>query len=118
MIGVHREVFKLIYHMRGGFTYETVWWKLPVYLRRFYMRRLSDQKEREAEQIKNAGNDDQFSGEGLPDGWTPPQSDGDGEGLPDSMQGEYSMTDRDKPELHEAMENAPPDIKRKLKNDG
>lgn len=74
------------------------------------MQRLKERKEREKEQIKKSGKGE-GSGSSTSDEFS-------GEGIPDDLEGDYKMTDRDKPELHEMMESAPPDIRRKFEDDG
>jgi len=38
---IHSEIFDLIYHSNGGFTFSDVY-ELPIYLRKFYMKKLKD----------------------------------------------------------------------------
>ena len=51
------QIFDLVYHSQGGFTYQDVY-HMPIYLRSFYIRRLSklfkDQKKEHDKQIKKA----------------------------------------------------------------
>lgn len=37
---VHREIFELCYHGKGGFTWSEVY-EMPVWLRRFYIREIN-----------------------------------------------------------------------------
>lgn len=84
-----------------------MWWKLPVFLRRWYLEELKDQKEREKKEVEESASGGGRSGSG--------DDEFSGEGVPDDYKSELSTTDRDKPELHEMMENAPPDVRRKWK---
>jgi len=48
-IVLHDEIFNLCYYSNGGFTQSEVY-ALPVYLRRFYLKKLVDAKKQEASQ--------------------------------------------------------------------
>ena len=48
---IHEQVFQLIYFGKGGFTFDEVY-NMPIYLRRFYLKRLDSQYEDEAKQVK------------------------------------------------------------------
>jgi hypothetical protein len=49
--GVYEEIFQLKYH--GGFSvFET--YNLPINIRRWFLKRLSDQFKKEAEQMERA----------------------------------------------------------------
>ena len=52
-LGLHEEIFNLCYYGNGGFTHSQVY-NMPVYLRRFYIKKLVDTKKQEAEQHENA----------------------------------------------------------------
>ena len=47
-VGKQEQIFDLVYHSQGGFTYQDVY-NMPVYLRTFYIRKMSkmfsDQKK-------------------------------------------------------------------------
>jgi len=43
---IHEEIFNLLYYSNGSFTFRDVH-HLPVYLRKFYLRRLIQEKETE-----------------------------------------------------------------------
>ena len=48
---VHSEVFDLVYHGKGGFTWHDVY-NLPVFLRRFYIKKIVKALEDKAEAIE------------------------------------------------------------------
>lgn len=50
-VRIHQEIFQLVYHSNGGFTHDEVY-SMPIYLRYFNLRMLSNQKEKENEQVK------------------------------------------------------------------
>lgn len=50
---IHDEIFSLCYYSNGGFTHSEVY-DLPVYLRRFYLRKLTTTKQDEAAQQEAA----------------------------------------------------------------
>ena len=52
-IQVHEEIFNLSYYSQGGFTQDIVY-NLPVYLRRFYLRKLVDVRKKENEEVEKA----------------------------------------------------------------
>lgn len=52
-IAIHEEVFNLCYYSNGAFTHREAY-SLPVFLRRFYIKKLADAKKQEAEQHENA----------------------------------------------------------------
>ena len=52
-IQLHEEVFNLAYYSQGGFTQDIVY-NLPIYLRRFYIRKLVDIRNKENEQVEKA----------------------------------------------------------------
>ncbi len=51
-IRIHQEIFHLVYNSNGGFTHDEVY-TMPISLRYFYLRMLVDQKEKEADALKN-----------------------------------------------------------------
>jgi hypothetical protein len=52
-IVLHEEIFSLCYHGQGGFTQGEVY-DLPVNLRKFYLKKLIDAKQKEADEYKKA----------------------------------------------------------------
>ena len=48
---IHEQVFQLIYFGKGGFTFDEVY-NMPIYLRKFYFKRLEKEYITEAEEIK------------------------------------------------------------------
>ena len=48
---IHEQIFQLILHSKGGFTFGEVY-NLPVYLRLFYLKRLESYYKEEAKEIK------------------------------------------------------------------
>ena len=51
-------MFDLVYWGKGGFSFEQVW-DMPVYLRRYYINKISDIHKKEEEAAKNQGSDQQ-----------------------------------------------------------
>ena len=51
---IHSEIFNMVYFGEGGFTLENVY-DLPIHLRKFYARKLLDQKMREKSESENPG---------------------------------------------------------------
>ena len=43
---IHEEIFNLLYYSNGSFTFRDVH-SLPIYLRKFYLQRLIQEKETE-----------------------------------------------------------------------
>jgi len=52
-ISLHEEIFNLCYYSNGGFTHSEIY-SMPVYLRRFYIKKLVDTKKNEATQHETA----------------------------------------------------------------
>jgi hypothetical protein len=52
---IHEQIFSLAYHSQGAFTQDIVY-KLPVYLRIFYLKKLIDTKEKEKEAMEKSHN--------------------------------------------------------------
>ena len=52
-VTLHEEIFNLCYYSNGGFTQSEVY-ALPVYLRRFYLKKLVDAKKQETDQHDSA----------------------------------------------------------------
>ncbi len=50
---IHEEIFQLIYYHKGGFTFDEVY-NLPIYLRKFYLKRLEKQYQDENKEIDKA----------------------------------------------------------------
>jgi len=50
---IHEEIFQLIYYHKGGFTFNEVY-NLPIYLRKFYLKRLNKQYQDENKEIDKA----------------------------------------------------------------
>ena len=50
---IHEEIFQLIYCAKGGFTFDEVY-NLPIYLRKFYLKRLNKQYQDENTEIDKA----------------------------------------------------------------
>jgi len=53
-INLHKSIFSLITHGKGGWTWNDVYFKMPVYLRNFYIKELSLTVEEEAKASKGA----------------------------------------------------------------
>ena len=45
---IHEEIFQLILHLKGGFTFSDAY-NLPIYLRTFYLKRLQTFYKKEAD---------------------------------------------------------------------
>ena len=45
---IHEQIFSLSYHSQGAFT-QDIAYKLPVYLRIFYLKKLIETKEKDLE---------------------------------------------------------------------
>jgi hypothetical protein len=52
-IQLHEEIFNLCYHSQGAFN-QSIAYNLPIYLRRFYARKLVELKNKENDEIKSA----------------------------------------------------------------
>lgn len=52
---VHSEVFDLVYHGKGGFSWNDVY-NLPVFLRRFYIKKVIKALEDKADAIEKERN--------------------------------------------------------------
>ena len=52
---VHSEVFDLVYHGKGGFSWTDVY-NLPVFLRRFYIKKIIKALDDKAEAIEKERN--------------------------------------------------------------
>jgi hypothetical protein len=50
---LHEEIFSLCYYGQGGFTQSEVY-DLPVYLRKFYLKKLIEAKQKEADEYKKS----------------------------------------------------------------
>jgi hypothetical protein len=51
-ISLHEELFTLCYYSNGAFGHSEAY-ALPIYLRRFYIRKLVDEKAKEAKQYES-----------------------------------------------------------------
>lgn len=49
---IQEEIQQLIYHSNGGYTWYHVYNHMPVHWRKFHLRKLQEQKDKEAEQIE------------------------------------------------------------------
>jgi hypothetical protein len=49
-------VFDLVYWGQGGFSFEQVW-NMPVYMRRYYINKISDIHKKQEEASKGKSND-------------------------------------------------------------
>jgi len=54
-LGLHQEIFSVCYAGKGGFTFNEVY-DMPIHLRRYYIRLLSEQIERENKQYEDSSN--------------------------------------------------------------
>lgn len=52
-VSLHEELFNLCYYSNGAFSHTRAY-NLPVFLRRFYIKKLSDTKKQEADQNESA----------------------------------------------------------------
>jgi hypothetical protein len=52
---IHDQIFSLSYHSQGAFTQDIVY-KLPVFLRIFYLKKLIEFKEKEKESMEKSQN--------------------------------------------------------------
>ncbi len=50
---IHEEVFTICYYSKGGFTHTEVY-GMPVYLKRWYLKKLADVKKEEKKQHEQA----------------------------------------------------------------
>ena len=48
---IHEQIFNLSYHSQGAFT-QDIAYKLPVFLRIFYLKKLIETKEKEKEEME------------------------------------------------------------------
>jgi len=48
---IHEQIFSLAYHSQGAFT-QDIAYKLPVFLRIFYLKKLIETKEKEKEAME------------------------------------------------------------------
>ena len=58
---IHEQIFSLAYHSQGAFT-QDIAYKLPVYLRIFYLKKLIDAKEKEKESMEKGSKSSDKSG--------------------------------------------------------
>ncbi len=58
---IHEQIFSLSYHSQGAFT-QDIAYKLPVYLRIFYLKKLIDVKEKEKEAMEKGSKSSDKSG--------------------------------------------------------
>lgn len=52
-VALHEEIFSLCYYSNGGFGHSDVY-GLPVYLRKFYLKKLVAAKKEESDQYESA----------------------------------------------------------------
>ena len=50
---IHEQIFNLSYHSQGAFTQEIAY-KLPVFLRIFYLKKLIETKEKEKDAMEKS----------------------------------------------------------------
>jgi hypothetical protein len=48
---IHEEIFNLLYYSNGSFTFRDIH-DLPIYLRKFYLKRLIQEKETEKKLVE------------------------------------------------------------------
>jgi hypothetical protein len=48
---IHQSIFALLYSSNGGFTFDQVY-KMPIYLRNFYLKQLEEAKQKEMDTVK------------------------------------------------------------------
>lgn len=58
---IHEQIFSLSYHSQGAFT-QDIAYKLPVYLRIFYLKKLIETKEKEKEAMEKGSKSSDRSG--------------------------------------------------------
>jgi len=51
-LGLHQEIFSMCYAGKGGFSFREVY-EMPIYLRRYYLKMMSDAIEEERKQYEN-----------------------------------------------------------------
>ena len=54
-LSIHEEIFQLMLHSKGGFTFSDAY-NLPIYLRKFYLKRLQTFYKKEADEFKKEMN--------------------------------------------------------------
>ena len=64
-VSLHSEVFELAYYSEGAFT-QDIAYKLPIYLRRFYYKKLADAKKKEKEETEKSNGSSQSSMPSMP----------------------------------------------------
>ena len=52
-VGLQKQIFELVYYTRGGFTFEDVYYAMPVYLRQFHYNELVETLKREAKAVSS-----------------------------------------------------------------
>ena len=58
---IHEQIFSLSYHSQGAFT-QDIAYKVPVFLRIFYLNKLIEFKEKEKEAMEKGSNSSNRSG--------------------------------------------------------
>ena len=64
---LHTEIFNLVYHGKGGFTWESVY-DMPIFLRRFYIKKINEyieEQNKEHEKVMKKSNKKSVSGPGI-----------------------------------------------------
>jgi len=54
-LGLHQEIFSMCYAGKGGFVFNDVY-NMPIHLRRYYIRLISDAIETENKQYEDSSN--------------------------------------------------------------
>lgn len=53
-ISLHKSIFSLITYGKGGWTWESVYFQMPIFLRQFYLKELSIALEEESKATSGA----------------------------------------------------------------
>lgn len=53
-VNLQKQIFELIYHTKGGITFEEAYFMMPVYLRQFHYNELVETLKREAKAVGKA----------------------------------------------------------------
>ena len=66
-LGMHEEIFSVCYAGKGGFIWSDVY-NMPVHLRKFYIKLISDAIDRENKEYDKMSSDKKISSPNVPTG--------------------------------------------------
>ena len=58
---MHREITQLIYYSNGGYTWNELYYEIPVWMRKLYIRQIQEILDKESEKATNGNPKNEFN---------------------------------------------------------